>query len=197
MKIILASGSPRRKELLKLIVPEFDIIVSETDENLEEGLESQEQASRLSYIKAKNVYDKTNGDRIIIGSDTIVTKNGKIYGKPKDREDAKQMLKELLEGDKIHSIITGLCVMIYKDGQCKEYKLYDEVKVFLKDMSNDEIDKWIDTGKAMDKAGAYGIQNEFCVFVEKIEGNYTTAVGLPTHKLYDIIKEYILKRKIS
>lgn len=191
MKIILASGSPRRKELLKLIVPEFDIIVSETDENLEEGLESQEQASRLSYIKAKNVYDKTNGDRIIIGSDTIVTKNGKIYGKPKDREDAKQMLKELLEGDKIHSIITGLCVMIYKDGQCKEYKLYDEVKVFLKDMSNDEIDKWIDTGKAMDKAGAYGIQNEFCVFVEKIEGNYTTAVGLPTHKLYDIIKEYI------
>ena len=189
MKIILASGSPRRKELLKLIVPEFDIIVSETDENLEEGLESQEQASRLSYIKAKNVYDKTNGDRIIIGSDTIVTKNGKIYGKPKDREDAKQMLKELLEGDKIHSIITGLCVMIYKDGQCKEYKLYDEVKVFLKDMSNDEIDKWIDTGKAMDKAGAYGIQNEFCVFVEKIEGNYTTAVGLPTHKLYDIIKE--------
>ena len=193
MKIILASGSPRRKELLKLIVPEFDIIVSETDENLEEGLESQEQASRLSYIKAKNVYDKTNGDRIIIGSDTIVTKNGKIYGKPKDREDAKQMLKELLEGDKIHSIITGLCVMIYKDGQCKEYKLYDEVKVFLKDMSNDEIDKWIDTGKAMDKAGAYGIQNEFCVFVEKIEGNYTTAVGLPTHKLYDIIKEYIKK----
>ena len=191
MKIILASGSPRRKELLKLIVPEFDIIVSETDENLEEGLESQEQVSRLSYIKAKNVYDKTNGDRIIIGSDTIVTKNGKIYGKPKDREDAKQMLKELLEGDKIHSIITGLCVMIYKDGQCKEYKLYDEVKVFLKDMSNDEIDKWIDTGKAMDKAGAYGIQNEFCVFVEKIEGNYTTAVGLPTHKLYDIIKEYI------
>lgn len=191
MKIILASGSPRRKELLKLIVPEFDIIVSETDENLEEGLESQEQASRLSYIKAKNVYDKTNGDRIIIGSDTIVTKNGKIYGKPKDREDAKQMLKELLEGDKIHSIITGLCVMIYKDGQCKEYKLYDEVKVFLKDMSDNEIDKWIDTGKVMDKAGAYGIQNEFCVFVEKIEGNYTTAVGLPTHKLYDIIKEYI------
>ena len=197
MKIILASGSPRRKELLKLIVPKFDIIVSEADENLEEGLEPQEQASRLSYIKAKNIYDKTNGDRIIIGSDTIVTKNGKIYGKPKDREDAKQMLKELLEGDKIHSIITGLCVMIYKDGQCKEYKLYDEVKVFLKDMSNDEIDKWIDTGKAMDKAGAYGIQNEFCVFVEKIEGNYTTAVGLPTHKLYDIIKEYILKRKIS
>ena len=171
MKIILASGSPRRKELLKLIVPEFDIIVSETDENLEEGLESQEQASRLSYIKAKNVYDKTNGDRIIIGSDTIVTKNGKIYGKPKDREDAKQMLKELLEGDKIHSIITGLCVMIYKDGQCKEYKLYDEVKVFLKDMSNDEIDKWIDTGKAMDKAGAYAIQGKAGIFIKEIKGD--------------------------
>ena len=101
------------------------------------------------------------------------------------------MIKELLEGDKIHSIITGLCVIIEKDGEYKEYKTFDEVKVFLKDISDKEIDKWIDTGNAMDKAGAYGIQNEFCVFVDKIEGNYTSVVGLPTHKLYDIIKEYI------
>ena len=191
MRIILASGSPRRKELLELIVPEFEIMVSGIDEKLEEGLKLQEQSMRLAYAKAKDIYEKTNGDRIIIGSDTIVTKNGEIYGKPKDRNHAKQMINELLEGDKTHSIITGLSVIVEKNGECKEYKTFDEVKVFLKDISDKEIDKWIDTGKAMDKAGAYGIQNEFCVFVDKIEGNYTSVVGLPTHKLYDIIKEYI------
>lgn len=191
MKIILASGSPRRKELLELITPKFEVIVSGVDESLEEGLTLYEQSIRLAYNKAKDIYEKTNGDRIIIGSDTIVTKNGKIYGKPKDKNHAKQMIKELLEGDKTHSIITGLCVIIEKDGQYKEYKTFDEVKVFLKDITDKEIDKWIDTEHAMDKAGAYGIQNEFCVFVEKIEGNYTSVVGLPTHKLYDIIKEYI------
>ena len=191
MKIILASGSPRRKELLKLVVPDFEILISGIDEKLEEGLTPQEQVTRLAYIKAKDVYERTNGDRIVIGADTVVTKNGKIYGKPKDRNDAKQMLKELIEGDKMHSIITGLCVIIYKDGKYKEYITSDEVKVFLNDMSDDEIKKWLDTGNAMDKAGAYGIQNEFCVFVDKIEGNYSTAVGLPTQKLYDSIKEFI------
>ena len=191
MKIILASGSPRRKELLKLIVPKFDIIVSNVNETLKEGLTPQEQASRLAYIKAKDVYEKTKGDRIIIGSDTIVTKNGKIYGKPKNENNAKQMINELIEGNKSHSVITGLSVIIEKDGKYEEYKTFDEVKVFLKDISNNEIEKWINTGKAMDKAAAYGIQEEFCVFVEKIDGNYTTVVGLPLHKLYDIIKEYI------
>ena len=80
--------------------------------------------------------------------------------------------------------------MIMKDGKYKEYVTSDEVKVYLKSMSDKEIEKWINTGKAMDKAGAYGMQDEFCVFIEKIEGNYHTAIGLPTEKLYDIIKEY-------
>lgn len=189
MKIILASGSPRRKELLKLIVPNFDVIVSDVDEILQEGLSIEEQVSRLAYIKAKSVFDKTEGDRIVIGSDTIVTKNNKIYGKPQNREHAVEMIKELINGDKIHNIITGLSVLIQKDGKYKEYKTFDEVKVFLKDITDEEIQKWIDTGNAMDKAAAYGIQNEFCVFIDKIEGNYTSAVGLPTHKLYDIIKK--------
>ncbi len=191
MKIILASGSPRRKELLKLIVPEFEIIVSEDEEVLQDNLKPEEQVTRLSYLKAKNVFDKTNGDRIVIGSDTVVTKKEKIYGKPKSREHAKQMIKELLEGDKIHYIITGLSIIIQKNGEYKEYKTFDRVKVQFKDITDNEIEKWIDTGNAMDKAGAYGIQNEFCVFVEKIDGNYTSVVGLPTHKVYDIIKQYI------
>lgn len=191
MKIILASASPRRKELLELVVPNFEILVSEVDEKIEENLTVEEQVTNLAYIKAKDVYEKTSGDRLIIGSDTIVVKNNKIYGKPKNRENAKQIIKELLEGDKTHKVLTGLSVICEKAGKYKEYKTYDEAKIFLKDISDREIEKWIDTGKAMDKAGAYGMQNEFCVHVEKIEGNYTTVLGLPVHKLYDIIKEYI------
>ena len=189
MKIILASGSPRRKELLGLIVPEFEIQVSGADETLQEGLTPSEQVKRLAYIKAKGVFDKTQGDRIVIGSDTIVTKNGKIYGKPQNREHAKQMIKELIEGDRTHSIETGLCILSEKDGKIREYNTYDESKVLLKEISDEEIEKWIDTGHAMDKAGAYGIQNEFCVFVEKIVGNYNTIVGLPTHLVYDELKK--------
>lgn len=191
MKFILASQSPRRKELLKLIVPEFEVIVSEVDETLADGLTPEEQASRISYIKAKTVYDKTDGDRIVIGSDTMVVKNEKIYGKPKNRQSAKETINELLLGDKTHKVITGLSVLIKKGEEYKEYNTFDEVKVYFKDISDKEIEKWIDTGNAMDKAAAYGMQNEFCVFIEKIEGNYTTAIGLPTHKLYDIIKEYL------
>ena len=81
MQIILASGSPRRKELLELIVPKFEIMVSDIEENLEEGLTLEEQVTQLAYMKAQNIYNKTNGDRIVIGSDTIVTKNGKVYGR--------------------------------------------------------------------------------------------------------------------
>ena len=132
MKFILASGSPQRKELLKLVIPEFEIKVSGVEEKLEEGLTVPEQVTRLAYIKAKDIYEKTEGNRIIIGSDTVVTKNGKIYGKPKTREQAKQMLIELQEGDKTHSIMTGLCIIISENGKYKEYNTFDEVKIYLK-----------------------------------------------------------------
>ena len=191
MKIILASGSPRRKELLKLVVPEFDIMISGVDEKIDKDLTVEQQVTKLSYIKAKDIYEKTDGDRLIIGADTIVVKNNKIYGKPKNKENAKQIIKELLDGDRTHRVLTGLTVIYEKDGEYKEYKLYDEAKIFLKNISDEEIEKWIATGNAMDKAGAYGIQNEFCVHVEKVEGNYMTVLGLPVHKLYDIVKGLI------
>lgn len=191
MKIILASGSPRRKELLKMIIPEFEVIVSGAEENLEDNLSPEEQATKLSHLKAKNVFNQTEGDRIVIGSDTIVVKNGKIYGKPENKEHAKQMIKELLDGDKTHYVITGLSIIAQKKGECREYNTYDKVKVYFKDITDTEIAKWINSGNAMDKAGAYAIQGEFGVFVDKIEGNYSSVVGLPIHKVYDIIKEYI------
>lgn len=191
MRIILASGSPRRKELLGMITSNFEVQVSGVEEKLEEGLTPQKQVERLAYIKAKDVFDKTSGDRIVIGSDTVVAKNMKIYGKPMDKADAKKMIKELIAGDGVHSVITGLSILIEENGEIKEYTSHDETKVFLKKMSDKEIEKWVDSGKAMDKAGAYGIQNEFCVFVEKIEGNYNSVVGLPVHMVYDVIKEYV------
>ena len=191
MKIILASGSPRRKELLKLVVPKFNIMISGVDEKIEKDLTVEQQVTKLSYIKAKDIYEKTKGDRLIIGADTIVVKNNKIYGKPKDKENAKQIIKELLDGDRTHRVLTGITVIYEKNGEYKEYKSYDEAKIFLKNISDEEIEKWIATGNAMDKAGAYGIQNEFCVHVEKVDGNYMTVLGLPVHKLYDIIKGLI------
>ena len=189
MKIILASQSPRRKELLDLLKIKYEIIPSKVNETLEEGLSIIEQTKRLAYIKAKEIFNKTEGDRIIIGSDSMVIKDGKIYGKPKDEQDAINMIKQL--NNSSHQVITSLCVMILDNGQFKEYLDYDIAKVYLNDMTQNEIEKWVKEGKALDKAGAYAIQSEFCIYVNKIEGNYTTIVGLPMHKLYSAIKEYI------
>lgn len=191
MKVILASGSPRRKELLKMVVPEFEIIVSDAEEKLTEEMMPEEQATQLSYLKAKNVFNETKGERIVIGSDTIVVKNGKIYGKPSTKENAKQMIKELLDGDRTHYVITGLSIIVEKNGECKEYNIYDKVKVYFTEITDIEIEKWIESGEAMDKAGAYAIQGKFGVYVDKIEGNYSTVVGLPIHKVYEILKQYI------
>ena len=190
-KIILASGSPRRKELLKQLIPEFEIKVSNVEETLEEGLTVYKQAERLAYIKAKAVFDETEGDRIVIGSDTMVARNNKIFGKPKNKEHAIKMIQEFLEGDRTHEVISGLCVLIQDGEKYKEFKTFDIVKVILRNMTYNEIERWVDTGKALDKAGAYAIQEEFCVYVEKIEGNHTTIIGLPMHKLYEIIKDYL------
>ena len=195
MKIILASNSPRRKELLKLIIPEFDIIPSNINETLEEGVTLEERIENLAYQKAKSVFENTTGNRIIIGADTIVSKDDKIYGKPKDKANAKQMIKELIQGDRVHRVITGLAIIIEESGKIREYKTSETTKVYLKEMEDEEIEKWINTGKAIDKAGAYAIQGEFSVFIEKIEGNYTSVVGLPINKVYDIIKRDIFNFK--
>ncbi len=191
MNIILASQSPRRRELLETITKDFEIIVSNADETLEVGMDVEEQVENLAYTKAKTVFDKTQSNRIVIGADTIVVKDGTIFGKPTDKENAKEMLKELVSGDRIHEVITGLTVLIEKDGKVEEHKTHEKTYVYLNDMSDKEIDDWIESGKAMDKAGAYGIQCEFCKFIKKIDGNYDSVVGLPVSKVYEIIKKYL------
>lgn len=189
MKIILASASPRRKELLSLIIKDFEVIVSNEDESFKDGLNIEEQSKRIAYIKAKSVFNKTDGDRIVIGSDTMVLKGEKVYGKPKDKKEAFQMISELQNNK--HQVITSYCVLVEKGGEYKEYLDYDISNVYICKMTEKEIQEWLDTGKAMDKAGAYAIQEDFSKFIEKIEGNYDSIVGLPTHKLYEVLKKYI------
>jgi len=187
MKIILASQSERRKELLKLMDLKYEIIVSNCEEKINPKLTIEEQSKQIAYMKAKIVFEETEGNRIVIGSDTMVIKDGKILGKPKDEEDAIRMIEEL-QGDK-NEVITSLCVLVENNGEYKEYLDYDIVEVYIKHMDKQEIEKWVKENEVMDKAGAYAIQSKFTVHIEKIIGNYTTVVGLPIHKLYDILKE--------
>jgi len=189
MKVILASKSPRRKELMDLLGIEYEIMVSEADETLEEGLSLEEQSKKLGYIKAKAVFDKTSGDRIVIGSDTLVVKDNKLFGKPRDKQDAINMLNELKNTK--HQVVTSIAVLVEKDGRYEEHIECDITDVYVADMTDDEIEEWIDTGKSYDKAGAYAIQEEFIKHIDKIDGNYGTIVGMPINKVYKILKQYI------
>ena len=190
MKIILASQSPRRKELLELMgIKNYEVIVSNIEENMDKSLTINRQVEQLSYQKAKAVWDITKGDRIVIGSDTIVEKDNKKYGKPNDKKDAIKMLKEL-NNSKVN-VITGIAVLIETNGKIIEKKDYDLSEVYIKKMDDKEIERWVSSGQALDKAGSFAVQSQFCVYIDKIVGNYDTIVGLPTHKLYDMIKEYI------
>ena len=188
MKIILASASKRRYELMKLLKVPFEVIVSDEDEIYDLNKTLYEQCLDISYHKALNVYNKTEGNRIVIGSDTIVKFNNKVLGKPKNKEEAKSMLKELSGNG--HEVITSVSMLIYKDGNYYEEKVYDISKVYFDEISDYEIEKWVFENDVCDMAGAYGIQEEFGKFVNKIEGNYYTIVGLPINIVYGMLKKY-------
>lgn len=190
MRIILASKSPRRKEILGMIVDKFDIMVCEEDEILDNTLSIKEQSIKLAYDKAKNIFNRTNDDRIVIGSDTIVVdENDKIYGKPKDREDAIKILNSIK--GKEHSVFTSIAVLVSKNGKTYEDIDCDIARVYIDNMTDEEVTKWIDTGEAYDKAGAYAVQGRFAKHIEKIDGNFWTVMGLPINKVYNILKKYI------
>ena len=189
MKVILASQSPGRKELMDMLGIDYEIIVSNADEVLEEGVPLIEQSKKLGFIKAKTVFDETSGDRIVIGSDTMVMKDGKLYGKPKDRQDAVRMLNELKNAK--HQVYTSLAILVQQENTYQEYVDCDITDVYFSDITQEEIEQWIDTGNVYDRAGAYAIQSKFSVFVEKIDGNVDTVIGLPIHKLYQVLKQSI------
>ena len=188
MRIILGSKSPRRKELMDLLNINYEIIVSDADEILEDGLSMEEQSKRLAYVKAKAVFDETTGDRIVIGADTLVYKGAKKLGKPGNCENAIKMLNELKNSE--HHVCTGIAVLVQKGEMYSEIIDCSTTAIHIKDMTDTEIQEWIDTGKAFDKAGAYAIQEEFAKFIDKIDGNYYSVVGLPIDKIYDAIKKF-------
>lgn len=172
--IILASQSPRRQELLKLITNDFEIKVSNVDETLPSGISPKDAVLYLSKIKAEPF---KNDRDIIIGADTVVALDGKILGKPKNDENAREMLKFL--SGKAHSVFTG--VTLIKGDITRSFSVETKVKFF--DLTDEEIDEYIKTGEPADKAGAYGIQGYGSLLVEKIDGDYFNVVGLPVSKL--------------
>lgn len=203
MRIILASKSPRRRELLSRIGIEYECMVSEMEENITES-EPDKVVRELSCQKAENVFEilKAEGKTdkapmVIIGADTVVACDGEIMGKPKDEDDARRMLK-LLRG-RSHSVWTGVTMLfinIDKNGNINEDKVISEAfacetKVYMYPVPDIEIDEYIKTKEPMDKAGAYGIQGVAGKFIEKIEGDYNNVVGLPVSALYQSIKNIL------
>lgn len=171
-KIILASSSPRRKELLTTAGMEFEIHVKDVDESVPEGTPPADAAKMTAAKKAAAVAENY-GDCVVIGADTIVVANGKILGKPKDEADAKAMLR-MLSGIE-HEVITGVCII--NGGNSETFAQISKVKFY--DLTDKEISDYVATKEPMDKAGAYGIQGLGCTLVERIEGDYFNIVGLP------------------
>lgn len=176
--IILASKSPRRKELLSLITENFVIQTADTDETLPDGITPAKAVEYLSAIKAQPF---NNGVDTVIGADTVVAIDNTILGKPKNRTDAFNMMK-MLSG-KYHSVFTGVTV-IKPDG-VSTFSVETRVKFF--DLTDGEINSYIDTDEPYDKAGGYGIQGKGSLLVEKIEGDYFNVVGLPISRLKRVL----------
>ena len=187
MKLILASASPRRKELLGKIGMEFDIIPAKGEEIITQTL-PWEVVKELSFQKAKEIADMQMEECIVIGSDTIVAKGEKIMGKPKDEADAYQMLSEIA-GD-VHQVYTGV-TLIRTGKEPKVITFAEKTDVHLYPMSDEEIYAYIATKDPMDKAGAYGIQGDFAIHVKGIEGDYYNVVGLPIGKVYQELKQLL------
>lgn len=184
MEYILASRSPRRKQLLSLLLNRFSVEVSHFDEkNIRED-DPEMLVKKLSYHKAKTVAVR-HPDATVIGADTVVVSpEGRIFGIPENETQAKEMLLAL--SGKAHQVITGMTLFrneIYHTFACR-------TKVFFRLLEEDEITAYIQSGEPFDKAGGYGIQGKAAVFVSKIEGDFYNVVGLPVAALYDALRKF-------
>ena len=195
MEFILASSSPRRKQLLSTIISNFDIIPSDIDENKLKKLEPNPQklAEKLSYEKAYSIFIdkyKENNEYTVIGSDTLVSFGNIILGKPKDRDDAIRILKLLQENS--HDIYTGTTVIIKKEHSIIFETRVNKSTVYFKNMSYYDICSYVDTKEPMDKAGAYAVQGIGKVYLKGYDGDYNSIVGLDTHMIKSIFEKYNL-----
>lgn len=184
-KIILASTSPRRQELLRQIGLNFEVIPSSFEEDMTQKISNINLAKTLAYGKAKNVADKIKNG-IVIGSDTFIVFDGKRIGKPKNKEVAQKSL-QMISGKWV-SIYSGIAVIDTKNK--RELTDYEITKVKIKSLTKKEIANYIATGEPLDKAGAFAIQGRGAVFIEKINGCYSNVVGLPLYKLYTNLQKF-------
>ncbi|MCF8000254.1 MAG: Maf family protein [Halanaerobiales bacterium] len=184
-KVILASSSNRRKELLNRLGIKFTTMPSNLDESGYDKESPDNLVKQISLDKASKVAGFVE-DALIIAADTIVVFNDEILGKPVDEEDAFKMIKLLNNTN--HKVYTGLAIISADDKM--HYLDYDLTEVSMRKIDDDEIERYIKTGEPMDKAGAYGIQGKGGVFVEKIFGSYFTVMGLPIHKLSLALKSF-------
>lgn len=195
-KVILASASPRRKELLKQIGIDFEVCTSSCEEKITKT-DPAMVVCELSAQKAKDVWQKlfqtskkaSQNHLLVIGADTVVSYDGHILGKPVDKADAVRMLT-MLSG-KTHEVYTGVTFCYEEDGMEKVYTFYERTAVTFYPMSPEEIESYAASAEPMDKAGAYGIQGRFAAYVKGIEGDYNNVVGLPTGRVYQEIKELL------
>ncbi len=174
--VTLASQSPRRKELLRLITDDFSVITADVDETVDHALPVHETVMNLARKKALAVAEK-HKESIVIGADTVVVLGDKILGKPRNREHAYEMLKAL--SGNTHMVLTGVCIA--HNESIKSFYVSSNVKFY--DLTDEEIIAYIETGEPDDKAGAYGIQGKGSLLVEKIDGDYFNIVGLPVAEL--------------
>ena len=197
VRIILASGSPRRTELLQTAGIVHEVVVSGADEDVQEENPAR-LVEMLSSRKAEEVYERLvqqepSGDLVVIGADTVVAADGKILGKPGDEEDARRMLR-MLSG-RSHHVYTGVTLCGRIGSVRREVSFSEESAVHVAQLTEKEISEYIDSGEPMDKAGAYGIQGAFMKFVSGIEGDYFNIVGLPVSHLYQEMKQFISKER--
>lgn len=183
MSLILASGSPRRQELLKLITEDFTVHPVDADETLPQGMPVEMAAAFLADLKAKEAA-RLFPDDIVIGCDTVVILGDEIMGKPRDREDAHRMLRAL--SGESHSVLTG--TSLYHGKQTSVFTT--ETLVTFYPLSDAEIETYLDTGEPFDKAGAYGIQGKGSLLVQGIEGDYFNVVGLPVAALSRALRQF-------
>jgi septum formation protein len=184
--MILASASPRRRELLKQAGIPFEVRPSDVEELITKT-EPEDVVEELSLIKCRDIADKTEGDRVVIGADTVVSIHGRILGKPSDTEEAVSMLREL-QGQ-VHQVYTGVTLFVQTGEERKIHTFSEKTEVTFYPMDEEEIRAYVDTGEPMDKAGAYGIQGKSAVFVKEIRGDYNNVVGLPISRLYQELKK--------
>ena len=181
-KYILASKSPRREDLLKLLGIDFTIKASNICEDLKEHLSNEEIVMDLAYQKAAHIF-KDNQEYIVLGFDTLVILDGVPLGKPKDRENGFDMLRSL--SGRSHTVLTG-CAIISKE---HEETFYDSAYVTFNDMTDEEINEYLDTDEPVDKAGAYGIQGFGAKYISKVNGDYYSVMGVPLQKLYNKLRD--------